>query len=163
MAWQKAAGCGRRSLGETAVGRYKRLVGPKLRARGLPGQRAEAALALQVLNRMIRAAKPVPVRVTRRPPDGAAAYRPTSTHQRPADGDRWKPVARTTRVAVEPARDGQQASRASRDRQVQHVSAIPAVDPLGGQAAPETDTRPCRGPRRDERAGGVTAGAAASI
>ena len=60
MAWQKATGCGRRSLGETAVGRYKRLVGPKLRARGSPGQRAEAALALQVLNRMIRAAKPVP-------------------------------------------------------------------------------------------------------
>jgi hypothetical protein len=35
MAWQKATGYGRRSLAETAVGRYKAIIGPKLRARGL--------------------------------------------------------------------------------------------------------------------------------
>ena len=63
MAWQKATGYGRRSLGETAVGRYKHLIGPKLRARALPGQQGEVALAVRALNRMIRVAKPVSVRV----------------------------------------------------------------------------------------------------
>ncbi len=48
----------------TAIGRYKHLIGPKLHARTLPGQQGEAALAVTVLNRMIRAAKPVSVRRT---------------------------------------------------------------------------------------------------
>ncbi|NPD69858.1 hypothetical protein HN018_22200 (plasmid) [Lichenicola cladoniae] len=55
-------GYGRRSLVETAIGRYKHLIGPKLRASTLPGQQGEAALAVAVLNRMIRTAKPVSVR-----------------------------------------------------------------------------------------------------
>ncbi|MGI4942858.1 MAG: IS5 family transposase, partial [Janthinobacterium lividum] len=61
MAWQRATGYGRRSLVETAIGRYKHLIGPKLRARTLPGQQGEAALAVAVLNRMIKIAKPVTV------------------------------------------------------------------------------------------------------
>lgn len=64
MAWQKATGYGRRALGETAIGRYKHLIGPKLRARDLPGQQGEVTVAAHALNRMIRAAKPVSVRVT---------------------------------------------------------------------------------------------------
>jgi hypothetical protein len=64
MAWQKATGYGRRSLAETAVGRYKRIIGPKLHARTLSAQQGEAALAVEVLNRMIRVAKPVSVRAT---------------------------------------------------------------------------------------------------
>jgi hypothetical protein len=63
MAWQKATGYGRRSLAETAVGRYKAIIGPKLRARILPTQQGEAAMAAEVLNRMIRVAKPLSVRV----------------------------------------------------------------------------------------------------
>ena len=63
MAWQRATGYGRRSLAETAVGRYKAIVGPKLRARSLPAQQGEAAIAVAVLNRMIRVAKPISVRV----------------------------------------------------------------------------------------------------
>ncbi len=63
MAWQRATAYGRRSHAETAVGRYKGLIGPKLRARGLPAQRGEAAIAVEVLNRMTRAAKPISVRV----------------------------------------------------------------------------------------------------
>jgi len=47
---------------ETAVGRYKHLIGPTLRARSLPGQHGEGDLAVHVLNRMIRVAKPVSVR-----------------------------------------------------------------------------------------------------
>lgn len=64
MAWQRASGYSRRSLVETAIGRYKHLIGPKLRARTLPGQQGEAALAIAVLNSMIRTAKPVSVRRT---------------------------------------------------------------------------------------------------
>ena len=63
MEWQRATGYGRRSLGETAICRYKHLIGPRLRARSLPGQRGEVALAVQALNRMIRIAKPISVRV----------------------------------------------------------------------------------------------------
>jgi hypothetical protein len=63
MGWQKATGYGRRSLGEATIGRYKHLIGPRLRARGLPGQRGEVTLAVRVLNRIIRIAKPASVRV----------------------------------------------------------------------------------------------------
>ncbi len=62
MAWQKATGYGRRSLVETAIGRYKHIIGPKLRARSSDGQQGEIAIAVQVLNRMIRTAKPISVR-----------------------------------------------------------------------------------------------------
>ena len=63
MAWQKATEYGRRALAETTVGRYKAIIGPKLRARSLPAQQGEAGMAAEVLNRMIRVAKPVSVRV----------------------------------------------------------------------------------------------------
>ena len=63
MAWQRATDYGRRSLAETAVGRYKAIIGPKLRARTLRAQQGEATLAAEVLNRMIRVAKPVSIRV----------------------------------------------------------------------------------------------------
>src|SRR5829696_7627761 len=61
--WRKATGHGRRSLAETAIGRYKALIGPRLRARGLVNQQGEVALGSKVLNRMIRVAKPVSVRI----------------------------------------------------------------------------------------------------
>jgi hypothetical protein len=61
-AWQRATGYGRRNLAETAIGRYKHLIGPKLRARTDLGKQGEVALAVQVLNRMIRKAKPVTIR-----------------------------------------------------------------------------------------------------
>jgi len=60
--WPRATGYGKRNQAETATGRYKHLIGPKLRARSRPAQRGEVALAVQVLNRMIRTAKPVSVR-----------------------------------------------------------------------------------------------------
>ncbi len=59
MAWQRASGYGRCSVVETAIDRYKHLIGPKLRTRTLPGQQGEAALAVAVLNRMIRIVKPI--------------------------------------------------------------------------------------------------------
>jgi hypothetical protein len=54
---------GQRSLVETAIGRYKTLIGPRLRARSLANQQGEVALAVQVLNRMIQIGKPVSVRI----------------------------------------------------------------------------------------------------
>ena len=62
MGWQRATGYGTRNHAETTMGRYKHLIGPKLRARTRPGQSGEVALAVQVLNHMIREAKPVSVR-----------------------------------------------------------------------------------------------------
>jgi hypothetical protein len=62
-AWRKATGHGRRSLVETANGRHKALIGPRLRARTLAIQQGEVALGLGVLNRMIRVAKPISVRI----------------------------------------------------------------------------------------------------
>jgi len=63
MGSQAATGYGRRNRAETAMLRYKHLIGPKLRARSLPGQRGEAAIAVAVLSAMIRTAKPISVRV----------------------------------------------------------------------------------------------------
>jgi len=63
MGWQRETGYGRRNQAETAMFRHKHLIGPKLRARSLPAQQGEAAIAVAVLNKMIRTAKPVSVRV----------------------------------------------------------------------------------------------------
>jgi Transposase DDE domain len=63
LGWQKAAGYGRRSLGETAVSRYKAIIGRSLRARTLPAQKTEARAACSVLNRMTRLGMPVSRRV----------------------------------------------------------------------------------------------------
>ena len=63
MAWQKAAGYGRRSLIETTIGRYKSILGSRLRARTLATQQGEIAPAVEALNQMIRVAKPISVRI----------------------------------------------------------------------------------------------------
>jgi hypothetical protein len=62
-AWRKATGYGQRSLAETAIGRYKALIGPRLRARDVARQQGEIALGAQVLNRMIEVAWPHSVRI----------------------------------------------------------------------------------------------------
>jgi hypothetical protein len=62
LAWQVATGYGQRSLVETTMGRYKTLIGPRLRARGFAGQQTEAAIGMAVLNRMLAAGRPDSVR-----------------------------------------------------------------------------------------------------
>ncbi len=57
MAWQKATAYGRRSIVETAVGRYKLIIGPTLCARSDDEQDGEVAIAVPILNRMIGIAK----------------------------------------------------------------------------------------------------------
>jgi transposase len=60
--WQQATGYGKRALVETTMGRYKAIIGPRLRARHWLGQQAEAAMAVAVLNRMLAAGRPNSVR-----------------------------------------------------------------------------------------------------
>ncbi len=60
---ENAVDYGRRSLGETAMFRYKALIGPGLRARGLPAQQTQARAGGAVLNRMSRRRRPTSQRV----------------------------------------------------------------------------------------------------
>ena len=62
LAWQIATGYGQRSLVETTMGRYKSLIGPRLRARGFAGQQTEAVIGVAVLTRMLEAGRPDSVR-----------------------------------------------------------------------------------------------------
>ncbi len=62
LAWQATTGYGQRSLAETTMGRYKALIGPRLRARGFAAQQTEAAVGVAVLNRMLAAGRPDSVR-----------------------------------------------------------------------------------------------------
>ena len=62
LSWQAATDYGQRSLVETTMGRYKALIGPRLRARGFPAQQTEAAIGAAVLNRMLAAGRPDSVR-----------------------------------------------------------------------------------------------------
>ena len=64
LGWQEACGYGTRALVETAMGRYKAIIGPRLRARDWRGQRTEAAVAVAVLNRMLGAGRPNCVRTS---------------------------------------------------------------------------------------------------
>jgi hypothetical protein len=62
LAWQKATAYGQRSLIETTMGRYKALIGPRLRTRGFDAQQTEAAIGVAALNRMLAAGRPDSVR-----------------------------------------------------------------------------------------------------
>ena len=62
LGWQRQTDYGKRSKAETAMARYKRILGDHLQARTLPGQQAEAAIGVAVLNRMIDQARPNSVR-----------------------------------------------------------------------------------------------------
>ena len=63
MAWQKRHDYRKRSLAETAVFRVKKLNGGKLSARTFGAQQNEVIIQIAVLNKMIRAAKPIRIRV----------------------------------------------------------------------------------------------------
>ena len=62
--WQEATGYGKRTLVETTMGRYKAIIGPRLRARHWLGQQTETAVAVVVLNRMLSAGRPNSVRTS---------------------------------------------------------------------------------------------------
>ena len=61
--WQRAVNYGKRSLVETAMFRYKTVIGRGLRAWTLPAQKTEARVGCAVLNRMTRLGMPVSQRI----------------------------------------------------------------------------------------------------
>ena len=63
MGWQRRSGYNRRSLVETAVYRYKTIIGRRLQARILPQQRTEAKIGCNVLNQMTNLGMPASARI----------------------------------------------------------------------------------------------------
>jgi Transposase DDE domain len=63
LGWQKASGYNRRALAESAISRYKRVVGDALRSRTDRRRATEAAIGVHVLNRMLELGRPESVRV----------------------------------------------------------------------------------------------------
>ena len=63
MGWQRSSGYNRRSLAETAMYRYKTVVGRRLHARTLTKQRNETKVGCNVLNRMTTLGLPATVRI----------------------------------------------------------------------------------------------------
>jgi hypothetical protein len=64
MAWQKASGYTNRARAETAVGRWKRVIGDGLCSRPDERRASEVDVAVHVLNRMLELGRPTYVRVT---------------------------------------------------------------------------------------------------
>ena len=63
MSWQTETGFGRRSRGETLMGRFKQVIGSKLRSRAFKNQRTEAKVGVLVLNKMTALGRPTYERV----------------------------------------------------------------------------------------------------
>ncbi|WP_210880404.1 IS5 family transposase [Roseovarius autotrophicus] len=62
-AWKKETHYHRRSLAETAMGRYKTIIGPSLKARTFDNQKAEAAIGARCLNRFTALGMPHSIRI----------------------------------------------------------------------------------------------------
>jgi hypothetical protein len=58
MAWQTSSGYNQRSRGETQMGRWKAVIGPKLKARSFKNQKTEARVGVWILNRMTELGRP---------------------------------------------------------------------------------------------------------
>jgi hypothetical protein len=63
MAWQKASGYTKRARAETAVSRYKRVIGDELRPHTEERRATEMDVAVHVLNRMLELGRPTYVRI----------------------------------------------------------------------------------------------------
>ena len=75
MAWQQASGYTKRARAETAVGRWKRVIGDRLRAHTEERRATEVDVSVHVLNRMLELGRPNYVRVGR-PLTGLGPPRP---------------------------------------------------------------------------------------
>jgi hypothetical protein len=58
MAWQKSSGYNQRSRIETQIGRWKAVIGHKLKARSFENQNKEAKIGVRILNRMTELGRP---------------------------------------------------------------------------------------------------------
>lgn len=54
LAWQSSSGYNQRSRGETQMGRWKGVIGPKLKARNFENQKTEVRISVGVLNKMTK-------------------------------------------------------------------------------------------------------------
>src|SRR4051794_24654917 len=63
MAWQKASGYNRRARAETAISRYKRVIGDALRSHAEERRATEMDVAVHVLNRMLDLGRPESARI----------------------------------------------------------------------------------------------------
>ncbi len=63
-AWQKASGCTTRARTEAAIGRFKQVIGDRLRSRTDQRRATKVDVAVHVLNRMLEPGRPIPVRIT---------------------------------------------------------------------------------------------------
>ena len=61
--WKVGSGYHRRSLAETGIGRYKKIIGPGLRSRKLENQVIEARIGASILNRMTHLGMPKPYKL----------------------------------------------------------------------------------------------------
>lgn len=59
MGWQKATGYNQRSRVEAQIGRWKAVIGNRLKARKLENQVTEVKIATKILNRMTELGRPV--------------------------------------------------------------------------------------------------------
>ncbi len=62
-AWQKAFGYAKRARAETAIGRFKHVIGDGLRSRTDLRRATEMNIAVHALNRMLEFGRPISVRV----------------------------------------------------------------------------------------------------
>ena len=63
IGWQRRSGYNRRSLIETAMYRYKTIIGRRLYTRILSGQQVEAKIGCNALNRMTSLGMPATIRI----------------------------------------------------------------------------------------------------
>ena len=63
IGWQKMSGYNKRSRIETAIGRYKQVIGDGLRFRKDERRTTEVAVAVHVLNRMLELGRPISIRI----------------------------------------------------------------------------------------------------
>ena len=97
--WHTWSGYSKRSLAETTMCRYKTIIGPMVRARTLQGQRVEARVGCQILNRMTSLGMPESSRVDERGTSGGGCWFPVepcikASRLLPTDAD----ASQTTRV-----------------------------------------------------------------
>jgi hypothetical protein len=64
MGWQKRSGYVRRALVETAISRFKRMIGSSLRSRTNQRRLTEVAIAVHAMNRMLEFGRPKSIRTT---------------------------------------------------------------------------------------------------
>jgi len=63
MAWQKLSGHTKRARAEAAIGRWKQVIGDRLRAHTDERRATEVDVAVHVLNRMLDLGRPESVRL----------------------------------------------------------------------------------------------------